>query len=64
MEKLYSIKDIVRDWLLGVKERKLRQLIIDGEIEAINISKWSKRPNYRFTEQALQDFLTKNSVTN
>lgn len=63
MEKLYSIKEIVRDWLLGVKERKLRQLIIDGEIEAINISKGSKRPNYRFTEQALQNFLTKNSVT-
>lgn len=63
MEKLYSIKDIVRGGLLGVKERKLRQLIIDGEIEAINISKGSKRPNYRFTEQALQNFLTKNSVT-
>lgn len=63
MEKLYSIKEIVRDGLLGVKERKLRQLIIDGEIEAINISKGSNRPNYRFTEQALQNFLTKNSVT-
>jgi len=63
MEKLYSIKEIVEKGLLGVKERKLRQLIIDKEIEAINISKGSKRPNYRFTEQALQNFLTKNSVT-
>lgn len=63
MEKLYSIREVAEQNLLGVKVRTIRQLIYDGKIEVINISPEMKRPNYRFTEKALHDFRTKNSVT-
>ena len=65
MEKLYSIKDIVRRRPSLVKERKLRQLIIDGEIEAINISKGleaSKLPIHRASAPELPHFKTRNPI--
>lgn len=62
MEKLYKIREVVEQGLLWIKERKLRQIIQDGEIEVIDISQGSKRKNYRITETAIKTFLERNSI--
>lgn len=62
MEKHYSPKEIVDQGLLGVKERKLREIIKSGAISFVNISTGSKRPTYRISQSAIDEFLAKNTT--
>lgn len=61
MGKLYKPREVVEQNLLGIKARKLRQLITSWEIESINTSK-GKKPNYLISEEAIAAYLEKNST--
>ena len=44
---------------LKVTAEQVRSLIRKGQLAAINVGTGSKRPLYRITPQALEDFLTR-----
>ena len=60
--KLYTPTEIVKLGLLGIKGRKLREIIKNGEIGFINISKGTKRPTYRISQEAIDEYLQKNTT--
>jgi excisionase family DNA binding protein len=45
--------------LLKVTAEQIRSLIRQGQLSAVNVGSGKKRPLYRITQQALQDFLSR-----
>ena len=59
--KLYTVKEVAE--LLGQKQQTVLDHINKGWLNASNIAKeGSKRPRYKITEKALEDFLERRSV--
>ena len=60
--KRYSTKQVAA--YLGISRETVAALIRSGQLAAINVSlsPSSRRPRYRVTEQALEDFEAKRSV--
>ena len=57
-ERLLTPVEIAK--YLHVSPEQIRTLIRKGQIEATNVGAGSKRPLYRVTKQALENFLNRN----
>jgi len=55
--RLLTVDEIAEQ--LKVASEQVRCLIRQGQLAAINVGTGSKRPLYRITHQALQDFLNR-----
>jgi excisionase family DNA binding protein len=59
-EEYLSAEDIARTLRVNIK--RVYQWIKDGRLKATNIGT-EKRPNYRITRKALQDFLDRSDMS-
>ena len=63
MEKLYTVKEIAPQRLLGYGERMIRELIRTGELEYTDIRRQGrKKPSYRISESAIRAYIEKNKT--
>ena len=57
IEEIYSTKEIAQ--ILGTNQTAVRLLIKDGTLEAMDISRGSKRPVWKITQTQLNKHLDK-----
>ena len=50
--------------MLGANVETIKHFIYSGELEAYNLSTGQTRPRYRISQEALEDFRKRRSVTN
>jgi hypothetical protein len=63
MEKLYTVKEIAAQRLLGYGERTIRELIKSWELETIDVRRaWAAKPSYRVKQSVLNEFLKKKEI--
>lgn len=63
MEKLYTVKEIAAQRLLGYGERTIRDLIKSWELETIDVRRaGSQKPSYRIKQSVLNEYLKKKEI--
>lgn len=63
MEKLYTVKEIAAQRLLGYGERTIRDLIKSWELETIDVRRaGSQKPSYRVKQSVLNEYLKKKEI--
>lgn len=63
MEKLYTVKEIAAQRLLGYGERTIRDLIKSWEVETIDVRRaGSQKPSYRVKQSVLNEYLKKKEI--
>ena len=61
MEKeAYKVSEVAN--LLGINRKSVAALISEGLLDAVNISKGTKRPVYRIPKQTLEEFIRNRTV--
>ena len=63
MERLYTVKEIASQRLLGYGERMIREIVRTKQIEYTDVRRQgSKKPSYRISESAIRAYIEKNKT--